>query len=56
MAKKKTPDGPTALKVVSVKMPPGLKLRMDIHCARSQRNIQDFVAEAVEELLKKRGG
>lgn len=54
--RKKTGGTGGGLKVVSVKMAPALKLRLDVYCAKAQRNIQDVVAEAVEELLKKRGG
>jgi hypothetical protein len=48
--KKPEPDKP-----VSVRLPRELRLRLKGYCVRVERRIQDVVAEALDEYLKKRG-
>lgn len=59
MPKKTAPvANPEPKVVVSVKMSPALKLRLDQFCTRTmpKLKIQNVVAEAVEDFLKARKG
>lgn len=53
MAKKPIP--PKREKALAVRLPPELRQRTRVYAVKTEKRIQDVVAEALEEYLRKRG-